>query len=348
MKISTLKYLGVLTLPLLAYISFTSRGWITYAPILEAFLLVPLVELLIKPDPENLDETEEHLRNKNMIYDLMLYIMVPVQFLLLYIFLSTVNEPGLLPYERLGRLTAMGLLCGVIGINVAHELGHRNKPFERILAKSLLMTSLYMHFYIEHNRGHHRNVATPHDPSSARYGENLYFFWVRSVCRSYISAWRLEKERLKKKSLGFVHFRNEMLRFQVIQLALVMGIYFYFGATTVLYFIGASVMGFLLLETVNYIEHYGLVRRPTDNGFERVQPSHSWNSNHVMGRLMLFELSRHSDHHFNASRKYQILRNMDDSPQMPTGYPGMMILSIFPPFWFAVMNPKIKPNNALS
>lgn len=134
-----------------------------------------------------------------------------------------------------------------------------------------------------------------------------------------------------------------MLHFQLIQLAFVGAIGFLFGWKILLYYLAAAVVGFLLLETVNYIEHYGLQRHRTGSGsYERTLPIHSWNSNHILGRLLLFELSRHSDHHFQASRKYQVLRHHDNAPQMPTGYPGMMMLSLLPPAWFVVMNPRVR------
>ena len=134
-----------------------------------------------------------------------------------------------------------------------------------------------------------------------------------------------------------------MIQFQLIELAFVGLIFFLFGWLITLYFLAAAVIGFLLLETVNYIEHYGLQRKKTTEGnYERAMPVHSWNSDHVIGRLFLFELSRHSDHHYLASRKYQLLRHHDDSPQMPTGYPGMMLLALMPPVWFWIMNKRIK------
>ncbi len=340
-RIAPLKYLSVFTLPLLAYIAFTSKSWLTYAPMLEAFVLIPFLELFFKPSPDNVTREEEEIRKADPYYDLLVYLVVPVQFLFLFLFLNSISDPTLTVVELIGRITSMGLLCGVIGINVAHELGHRGTWYERIMAKLLLLTSLYMHFYIEHNRGHHRNVSTDDDPSSARLGESLYAFWVRSVVLSYFSAWKLEAERLEKKGASPFSLRNEMIQFQLIQGALLSGIYFYFGLAALLYFIGAAVMGFLLLETVNYIEHYGLRRSKTENGYERVMPVHSWNSDHMVGRIMLFELSRHSDHHYIASRKYQILRHLDDSPQMPTGYPGMMLMATIPPIWFYVMNRRI-------
>lgn len=341
-KLNALKYMNVLVLPILAWISFQTHGWLTYLPLIESFLLIPLLELTYTPDPRNLTDEKEALRKDDPIYDWQLYIMVPIQFGLLIMFLFSMQEVGLSLVDKAGRISAMGLMCGVIGINVAHELGHRKTWYEQLMAKGLLLTSLYMHFFIEHNRGHHKNVSTKEDPSSARYGEMLYIFWVRSVVFAYLSAWKLEAQRLKKKGNSPFSFRNEMIQFQLIQIGLTVGIGLLFGWVVMSYFIIAAVIGFLLLETVNYIEHYGLERDRKGDVYERVMPYHSWNSDHKIGRLILFELSRHSDHHYIASRKYQILRHIDDSPQMPTGYPGMMLLATIPPIWFAVMNPRIR------
>jgi alkane 1-monooxygenase len=340
-RISALKYLSVLSLPVLAYVSFTHTGWPTFAPLLEAFVLVPVLELFFRADARNLDEAEEAVRKDDRLFDVMVYLVVPVQLFMLWFFLESMQQPGLTVLDKVGRISGMGLLCGVMGINVAHELGHRSKGYEQWMAKALLMTSLYMHFYIEHNRGHHRHVSTPEDPSSARKGEMLYTFWLRSVVYSYVSAWRIERERLAKNGRAFLSLHNEMLWFQVVQAGLLAAIGWYYGLAILLYFVAAAVMGFLLLETVNYIEHYGLSREKKGDHYERVMPHHSWNSNHVVGRIMLFELSRHSDHHYIASRKYQILRHIDESPQMPTGYPGMMLMATVPPLWFKVMDRRL-------
>jgi alkane 1-monooxygenase len=240
----------------------------------------------------------------------------------------------------------MGLLCGTFGINVGHELGHRNNFIEQTMAKLLLSTSLYMHFFIEHNKGHHKHVATPNDPSSARLGESLYVFYYRTIVYSYLSAWKIANEECVKKGKPVFSMYNEMLQAHFWQLLLVTIIYLLFGGLITFYFLIAAVFGFLLLETVNYIEHYGLSRKQNENGkYERAMPNHSWNSNHILGRMMLFELSRHSDHHYLASRKYQILQHHQNAPQMPTGYPGMMILSLFPPLWFKVMHKQMEKYN---
>ncbi len=339
---SKLRYMNVLVIPALTYISFTSYGWQTFLPIIYAFMLVPFLELFIKANATNLSETEEELRKKDPIYDWQIYLMVPIQCVFVFLFLTSIGEPDLLVSDLIGRITGMGLMCGVIGINVAHELGHRSKLHEQLMAKILLLTSLYMHFFIEHNQGHHKNVSTKEDPSSARRNETLYTFWIRSVVFSYISAWRIQLKQLKKKGSSFVSLKNEMLVFQFVQAIFLAAIVYFFGWLVTGYFVLAAIMGFLLLETVNYIEHYGLVRNKKGDVYERVMPQHSWNSNHIIGRLVLFELSRHSDHHYIASRKYQILRHIDESPQMPTGYPGMMLLATVPPIWFYVMNRKLR------
>jgi alkane 1-monooxygenase len=207
------------------------------------------------------------------------------------------------------------------------------------MSKILLLTSLYMHFFIEHNRGHHKHVSTPDDPASARRGEWLFTFWFRSVWGSYWSAWEIENKRIRKSGKPLFSLANEMVVYHFVQATAILLIGWAFGWQVMLYFLAAAISGFLLLETVNYIEHYGLQRKKMPNGsYESVLPEHSWNSDHLFGRLLLFELSRHSDHHYRAGRKYQTLRHMEGSPQMPTGYPGMLVLAVFSPLWFWVMH----------
>jgi len=343
MQVRALKYATPLIIFAGAYHSFTSTGFTIFLPLIYAWVFIPIFELIVKPDDRNMDAAEEEMAREDRLYDIWLYIVVAFQYIALYLFLRSMTDPGLKWWEITGRIFVMGLLCGTFGINVAHELGHRKKPFEQFLAKMLLLTSLYMHFFIEHNKGHHKNVSTPEDPSSARYGESLYAFYFRTVIFSYLSAWKIAGRELQKNGLPAFHYKNEMLQFQFIQLLLIVLITWVFGPTICLYFIAAAIIGFLQLETVNYIEHYGLSRKKLEEGkYERAMPEHSWNSNHVLGRLMLFELSRHSDHHYLASRKYQVLRHHDDAPQMPTGYPGMMILSLLPLAWFYVMNKRVR------
>ena len=344
MKFKFLKYFLAFTVPFLAYFSFNGHGVITYAPMIQAFFIIPLFELFFKSNDKNLSEAEEEMAKNDRNYDYILYLTVPIVYFLLWEFLGSMSETMSI-YDKIGRILSMGLICGAIGINIGHELGHRNNKFEQFLSKTLLLSSLNMHFFIEHNRGHHKRVSTKEDPASARYGENIFSFWIRSILTGYISAWRLEQIKLKRFNKSFFSLNNEMILFQLIQLILIFSIYYLFGINILMYFIISALIGILVLETVNYIEHYGLQRKIKGDGkYERIQPYHSWNSNHPLGRLMLFELSRHSDHHYNSFRKYQILRNHDKSPEMPTGYPGMMILALIPPLWFLVMNKRVKQN----
>ncbi len=322
--------------------------WVFVAP-LYVFALIPLIELFFGGSLENMEKAEEEIAKKDWKFDFVVWSVVPLQFTLCFFFLNRLDDNSLALWEKLGMMFAFGIACGVLGINVAHELGHRNTWHEQLMSKMLLATSLYMHFFIEHNRGHHKNVSTDEDPASSKYGEIIYAFYFRSVINSWLSAWHIEGGRLKKTNQSFWGIHNEMLVYQIIQISMLVAIALIWDWRVMLFFIGAATIGFLLLETVNYIEHYGLRRKKIDGEYyEKVMPVHSWNSNHPIGRIMLFELTRHSDHHYMASRKYQVLRHFDYSPQMPTGYPGMMVLALFPPLWFKVMHKQIAKYRATS
>lgn len=340
---AAIKYLLGLFPAVLSAVSIALGGWWTLLAPLFIFAFVPMLELILPASRANLDEELEQDRRKQRVFDWVVYATVPIQYALLGFFLYRVSFTAVSGWELAGMIVAMAIACGSLGINAAHELGHRRRPSEQRMAKALLLTSLYMHFFIEHNRGHHARVATEEDPASARYGENVFAFFARSIRGSYRSAWALENERLRRQGRSALTWDNEMIRFSVIQALFVAAIAVGVGVVAALAFVGAAFGGILLLETVNYIEHYGLSRRKSDEGrYERVLPVHSWNSNHPIGRLFLFELSRHSDHHAHARRKYQTLRHFEESPQLPTGYPGMMTLAWCPPLWFAVMNRHIR------
>lgn len=341
MRPSALKYSLVYLVPAVVATSLAVRNEWSFAAVAFIFGVLPVLELILKPDPRNLDAAQEAVAKQDRLYDLILYSLVPIQWGLLLFFLVQVSAAELSWVVKLGLTSAFGMACGVLGINAAHELGHRPTRHEQFMAKALLLSTLYMHFFIEHNRGHHKHVSTDEDPASSRRGEWLYAFFLRTISGSWLSAWKLEEQRLRKKSLAVFSLHNEMLRFQVIQLALVAAIAIAFGHEVMGWFMGAALIGILLLETVNYIEHYGLRRRKVGDSYERPMPIHSWNSDHPLGRLILLELTRHSDHHYLASRKYQVLRHFDESPQLPAGYPAMMALAFVPPLWFRVMDREI-------
>jgi len=336
-----LKYLTIFILASTAYVSFTSYGIWTYLPLLFSFILIPFLELLFKPNSKNLSEEENKNAKKDTYFNIILFGAVPIQIGFVIFFLFAIQEK-LSIFELAGRISSLGVLCGILGINVGHELGHRTNRFQQFLGEILLLTSLETHFLPYHNSGHHYNVATPKDPATARKGELVFTFWFRSQIGSYKQAWEIEINKLNKKKLKFLSFSNRMLIYSIAQITLLLAIYLFFNIETMVAFLLASIFGILMLETVNYIEHYGLLREIKENGnYERVQPYHSWNSNHIVGRSILFELSRHSDHHFKANKHYQLLDSLPNSPQMITGYPGMMLLALIPPLWFKIMHKQL-------
>eukprot|EP01126_Amoeba_proteus_P009526 TRINITY_DN1360_c0_g1_i6.p1 TRINITY_DN1360_c0_g1~~TRINITY_DN1360_c0_g1_i6.p1 ORF type:complete len:287 (+),score=43.57 TRINITY_DN1360_c0_g1_i6:616-1476(+) len=244
--------------------------------------------------------------------------------------------------------TSVGFVTGILGINISHELIHKF-GIEVYLGKVLLATVCYGHWFTEHLWGHHKEVSTPNDPATARFGESFYMFWPRSVIGSFRSAWAIEKQRAKQGNYNLWSLQNTTVEIGITSVIIILSTLFVFGLKAVLFFLIQSVVAFSLLEIVNYIEHYGLVRKPKQSSdgmitYEAVTPLHSWNANARITNYFLFKLQRHSDHHANASRRYQILRSFEESPQMPTGYGGMLLLALFPYLWFYVMDKRVKDN----
>jgi alkane 1-monooxygenase len=335
---SLITYSTALTIASLAAAGFILGGAWTVSFLIVVFGLVPILELRMRPDERNLSADEESERQESPLFVWLLWAVVPLQYGLMALYLNGVISGHLSGWSWVGATLTMGVCCGAYGINVAHELGHRLDAPSRFMAKALLLTSLYMHFFIEHNRGHHARVATPDDPASARAGETLYGFLPRSLAGGLRSAWEIEARRLERQGRGAWTLHNEALRYHLIQLATLAAVGWALGALALASFIAVALIGALMLETVNYIEHYGLARAPrARGGYEPVRPEHSWNSNHTIGRALLFELSRHSDHHAHPRRSYATLRHHPEAPQLPTGYPGMILLSLFPPLFIPYM-----------
>jgi alkane 1-monooxygenase len=240
-------------------------------------------------------------------------------------------------------MLSTGITTGTIGITFAHELIHRPGRLELALGEILLATTSYTHFAIEHVYGHHRYVATPRDPATARLGESLFAFIPRCVIGSLASAWRIERERLAKRRRPWWHASNRMLRYGVTQVALYAAVAIWWGWLAALVLGAQAAIAFSLLETINYIEHYGLERREIAPGrYERVQPWHSWNSSHRLSNWLLINLARHSDHHLVASKRYQVLDHVAIAPQLPAGYAAMFLLAMCPPLWRRVMDPRVR------
>lgn len=340
-----MKYLSGYLISASVILSLLFPEYLAFFAVIFAFAIIPLTEFLLPQSHKNLSDEAEQTLLSNRVYDAMLYLSVPIQWgtIVLFCWLVSANDYSTL--QLVGMTLAAGISSGVIGINIAHELGHRAKKSEQLMAWSLLLSSLYMHFSVEHNHGHHRYVATPKDPATAKKGQTLYGFWLQSIIGCYVSAWKIQLGLLQKNKQSFFSSANLMLIFQIFQVLLVVSIFAFAGNLAGWLFLGSAFVGIILLETINYIEHYGLSRKEIKPGvYEKVQPNHSWNSDYALGRIMLFELTRHADHHYKASRKYQILKSFENSPHLPAGYPAMMLLSTIPPLWFKVMNPRIQAN----
>ena len=321
--------------------------WI--GPIL-VYLVLPLLDRRFGPDGENPpDDVMERLEN-DPYYRRCTYSFIPFQYLTVvlgaYLFtasdLSWLGFGGALGWPaKIGLALSVGMMGGV-GINTAHELGHKKDSLERWLSKITLAQTCYGHFFIEHNRGHHVRVATPEDPASARFGETFWEFLPRSVWGSLTSSWRLEAQRLRRLDKSPWHWSNDVLNAWAMSVVLYGVLIAVCGLELIPYVVISAVFGFTLLETVNYLEHYGLLRAKTASGrYERCAPQHSWNSDHIVTNLFLYHLQRHSDHHANPTRRYQTLRSMDAAPNLPSGYASMIGLAYFPPLWRKVMDHRV-------
>lgn len=337
-----LRYLFAYTLPASAFAAVYLQGAWSFAALAYAFAVIPVLDQVLPRARRNADGEETGRRLPAALFDALLYANVPILYALVGYAVYTVSVTPLATYELVGLALSVGVIAGSLGINVAHELGHRPRRGEQLLAQALLLPTLYTHFFVEHNRGHHRRVATPDDPATSRFGESLYGFWVRSVWGGYLSAWDLEAERLGRTGRSPWTWSNQMIRFTALQLAYLAVVTAATGLTGLAFAVALAAVGVLLLESVNYIEHYGLERRLLPSGrYEPVTPRHSWNSEHELGRIVLYELTRHADHHFKSTRPYHALRYLPESPELPAGYPASILMALVPPLWRGVMDPRV-------
>lgn len=319
----------------------TGLGLFWWFGVVFVFGAIPLADVLIGEDQNNPPEAVVPELEKDRYYRRTVYAAVISQYAGLLVSAYLASTLPLAWWEYLGLAMSAGVASGV-AINTAHELGHKTDGFERFLAKIALAPSLYGHFFVEHNRGHHVRVATPEDPASSRFGESFWVFLPRTVFGSLKSAWHIEKERLAKRGLPVWHWQNENLQGWAMSVVLWGALVAALGWIVLPFLLIQGIYGFSLLEVVNYLEHYGLCRqKQADGRYERCQPHHSWNSNRIVTNLFLYQLQRHSDHHAYPTRSFQSLRHFDSSPQLPSGYASMIMLAYFPPLWFKVMNPRV-------
>jgi alkane 1-monooxygenase len=337
--------LGLL-IPLFPFIAWataraTGSGLSWWAGAFLLYGVFPVLDGAIGKDAANPPEQLLPWLERQRYYRWCTYAYLPVQYTGLAFGCYLLSRGDMSVADRIGLATTIGGVGG-IGINTAHELGHKKDALERWLSKITLAHTVYGHFYIEHNRGHHVRVATPPDPASARFGESFWHFLPRSVWGSLRSAWGLERKRLARTGHSPWTWRNDILNawaMSVVLYGVLLGV---FGLGLAPYLLLEAVFGFSLLEAVNYVEHYGLLRqRSADGRYERCAPQHSWNSNNIASNVMLYHLQRHSDHHANPTRRYQALRHFDAAPELPSGYATMILLAYFPPLWRLVMDRKV-------
>ena len=335
---SALRFYLVLPFSLLPALGWhMGSSWLS---LIVAFLFIPLVDQIVGTDERNPDESQVA---RTFWYDLALFLYVPLHFGLIVWgawAASKMTELG----TQLHIAVAVGVATGSLGITIAHELGHRRSGVYRFVSQLLLTGVCYGHFYIEHNRGHHVRVATPDDPASAQMNQNFYAFWLRSVVAGFVSACHLEAAWLHQRRLPVWSWHNRIVWYIASSAALGAALQALFGWVAVQFFVTQAIIAFTLLELVNYVEHYGLARqrdKARPDRYERVNPTHSWNDSHIISNAFLINLQRHSDHHANPSRPYPVLRHFNESPQLPAGYPLMVLIALVPPLWFAVMNPRV-------
>lgn len=323
----------------LAWLTGLSVFWF-FAPAF-LYVLVPMADLVVGADPSNADDSVLQQLEDDPYYRWCTYLFIPVQYIVTIWAAWMVGSGNLGWVGLLGLTSSLGILSGV-AINTAHELGHKKPELEKWLSKIALAPVAYGHFFVEHNKGHHRRVATPEDPASSRMGESFFRFLPRTVIGSLKSAWDIEKMRLQRKGKSPWTWENENLQAWSMTVVLFGVLTAAFGWIVLPFLIVQAALGASLLEAVNYIEHYGLLRQKQENGrYERCQPHHSWNNNHIVTNVLLYHLQRHSDHHAHPTRRYQALRHFDSAPQLPIGYAGMILLAYVPPLWYRVMDPKV-------
>ena len=324
----------------------------TLAGIVYVYGVLPLLDSVLGDDHDNVPHYQFDSLMNDRYFDVLVYSFVYFQYALLIWGGYVLLHDELALWQKIALTYSIGLFGGTI-INVSHELIHRSSRFARFHANLALASVCYMHWGLEHVQGHHRHVATPHDPATSRRGQSLYAFWWQSLTGGYRSAWQIEQKLLAKEGKPFWSFQNDLFWFALWPVllcsALTMGLYLadyqsfvYTIVTISLFFVVQSIVAILLLESVNYIEHYGIERAQVSPGrYERVNPLHSWNASQIVSNFVLFQLQRHSDHHAYAARPYQVLRHFDESPQLPHGYARMILIAMLPPLWFRTMDTRL-------
>ena len=323
------------------YFALDKNPIVTLIPMLFFYGFTPLMDFLMGQDPHNPPEEVVNAMTADNYYRFTVHSMVYIAIAVFLAFVAFVGTQDLPWWSVLALIIGVGANSGGVMV-MTHELGHKADKLDRLSAKIGNMLMGYGHFNIEHNMGHHTWVATPEDPASSRMGENFYAFMVRELSGTFKRGIEFEKKRLNRKGKSFWSVHNDVLQVYAVTLGLAAFFTAFFGPAILLFLIPHHFLAWLALTQANYVEHYGLKRQKLPSGkYERCQPHHSWNTNHTYSNLLSFHLQRHSDHHAYPQRPYQVLRDYDDVPSLPTGYPGCFAMAAFPPLWFKVMDKKV-------
>ncbi len=317
-----------------------NEAWLLL-PLALGYVAAPILDWLLGEDENNPPEAVVLQLDRDRYYRFLTYSVVPLHYVGLIGVAYWAGTQDLAWWSFIGLAAVAGIASG-LGINTGHELGHKKSKLERSLAKIVLAVPVYGHFWIEHNRGHHRDVATPEDPASARMGESIYKFALREIPGAFRRAWDIERERLERRNKPVWSTNNQILQSLSLSAVLQLGLIIAFGWKMIPFLVIHNVLAWWQLTSANYVEHYGLLRlKDQENKYERCDPHHSWNSNHIYSNLVLFHLERHSDHHAHPLRRYQSLRHFDDLPTLPNGYFGMYLLAYVPGLWYRVMDKRL-------
>lgn len=306
------------------------------------YVFIPVTDWLVGRNTRNPSAALIDAMERDPYYPALVYAFVPFQFIVTGFGAWVIAMSPPLPWWAIfGLALSVGVVNGV-GFIAAHELTHKKNALDRWLAKLSLAPTAYGHFFAEHVRGHHKNVATPGDPTSSLLGESFWRYLPRAMLTGIVSAWRIERDRLQRQGRSTWIPANENLHTWAMTVALFGGLVLWLGWIVFPFLLAQAAYGIILLEVTNYIEHYGLLRKKLPNGnYEPCSPAHAWDSNHFVCTLFLFQLQRHADHHSNPGNRYQSMRCFDGTPQLPASYVTMMLVAYVPPLWYRVMDHRV-------
>ena len=334
-------YLILLFIPALVVAGYLLDSWWNFLVPLCCFVVYPLSNFFLSPALKNNTERDSHYSSS--AYKYVAISFVPVLIALTAWSVYVAGAATISTVSFIGLALSVGIVNGVLGFTLAHEFIHRFTKLEQVAGYLLLLQNNYMHYGIEHVWGHHVYACTPEDPHTARIGEPLYFYLFRAVKGTYKNAWKIDAKKSARASYKFSFRRSSMLLFFFLQVGLMLIVFYALGPASLLFFLLQNIVAIALLHIINYLQHYGLMRKMNAGGYERLSAHHAWNTGRYNRLINLFQLESHADHHMHASRSFDKLLQYEESPTHPAGYSFMVLLTLVPPLWFRVMNKRINP-----